>query len=215
MWPAVARRLGQPPVKLAERIELHQHRYAPPAGLNAARSRRRRACWSSSSRRHGSWSFSRAARARLAARARIAGRCGRERSDVKDPRDERDDPSHNKPSRAKQSNGAATRMAQPDRSGEHRGSLLEQETQVRAQRRPQRKGQSQDHRGILALDEKKIDELALGIMEKPDEELGTTERSTIVLIYTLDANHGSSGSSATWASIFCLGWERPLALTNR
>src|SRR5438876_6791670 len=33
--------LGQP-VKLAERIELHQHRYAPPAGLNAARSRRRR-----------------------------------------------------------------------------------------------------------------------------------------------------------------------------
>jgi hypothetical protein len=61
------------------------------------------------------------------------------------PGDERDNPSHQKPSRAKQIDGASNRMAHPDWSGEHRASLLEQETQVGAQRRPQRKDQSQDH----------------------------------------------------------------------
>jgi hypothetical protein len=67
-------------------------------------------------------------------------------------------------------------MAQPDRSGEHRAALLEQETQVGAQRRPQRKDQSQDHRGILALDEKKIGELALGLMDKLDQEVRRRRR---------------------------------------
>jgi hypothetical protein len=66
-------------VAVLERGELRRYCYEPRTGLKPARSRRRRACWSSSSRRQGSWSFSRAARSRWARRARIASRRGSER----------------------------------------------------------------------------------------------------------------------------------------
>jgi hypothetical protein len=64
---------------------------------------------------------------------------------------ERHDPPHQEPPRAKQIGGAAYRMAHPDRSGEHRAAMLEQETQIGAERRPQRKDQSQDHRSGLSV----------------------------------------------------------------
>jgi hypothetical protein len=84
---------------------------------------------------------------RLHARQRRAG----ERPDVQAPRDQRDDPPHRKPSRAKQVSGAAHRMAWLDRRGEHRAAVLEQEAQVGAHRGPQRKDQSGDHRLGLSV----------------------------------------------------------------
>ena len=68
----------------------------------------------------------------------------RERSDVQSPRHDRDEPPHRKPLRAKQAGRAAHQMAHPDRRGEHRAAMLEQEPQVGAERRPHRQDQSQE-----------------------------------------------------------------------
>jgi hypothetical protein len=54
----------------------------------------------------------------------------------------------------KQVSGATQRVAHTDRSRENRAAVLEQETGVGAQRRPERKEQPEDHRlGLLPPDE--------------------------------------------------------------
>ena len=69
----------------------------------------------------------------------------RERADVQAPGHDRHDPPHQEPSGAKQTDGAAQRMADPDRRGEHRASVLEQKGDVGGQRRSEREDQSEDH----------------------------------------------------------------------
>jgi hypothetical protein len=54
----------------------------------------------------------------------------RERTDVQKPGHDRHDPADREPFGAKQTGGAAQRMADPDRRGEHRAAVLEQKGQV-------------------------------------------------------------------------------------
>jgi hypothetical protein len=69
----------------------------------------------------------------------------RESADVQAPGEDRHDPSDGKPSRGKETGGAADRVADLDRRGEHRAAVLEQKGDVGAQRRRERQEQSHDH----------------------------------------------------------------------
>jgi hypothetical protein len=69
----------------------------------------------------------------------------RERADVQTPGGDRPDPTDQEPPRAKETNGAAQRMADPDRRGEHRTALFEQKGEVRGNCRSEREDQSEDH----------------------------------------------------------------------
>ena len=69
----------------------------------------------------------------------------RERADVQTPGHDRHDPADQEPPGAKQTDGAAQRMADLDRRGEHRAALLEQKGEVGGHRRSKRENQSEDH----------------------------------------------------------------------
>jgi hypothetical protein len=69
----------------------------------------------------------------------------RERTDMQAPRHDRHDPPDRKPSRAKQTGGAAQRTANLDRRREHRAAMLEQKREVGRHRRSEREDQSEDH----------------------------------------------------------------------
>jgi hypothetical protein len=69
----------------------------------------------------------------------------RERADVQQPGHDRHDPADQEPSGAKQTGGAAQRMADHDRWGEHCPAMLEQKGQVGGHRRSKRKDQSENH----------------------------------------------------------------------
>jgi hypothetical protein len=66
----------------------------------------------------------------------------RGRAGVQTPGHDRHDPADQEPSGAKQSAGAAQRMAGQDRRGEHRAAVLEQEGEVGGHRRSERQEQS-------------------------------------------------------------------------
>jgi hypothetical protein len=69
----------------------------------------------------------------------------RERTDVQTPGEDRHDPADQEPSGAKETGGAAQRMADPDRRGEHRAAVFEQKGEVGGHRRGEREDQSGDH----------------------------------------------------------------------
>ena len=69
----------------------------------------------------------------------------RERADVQAPGHDGHDPPHQEPFGAEETDGAAQRMADPDRRGEHRAAVLEQKRDVGGQRRSDREDQSEDH----------------------------------------------------------------------
>jgi hypothetical protein len=69
----------------------------------------------------------------------------RERTDVQKPGHDRHDPADREPFGAKQTGGAAQRMADPDRRGEHGAAVLEQKGEVGGHRRCQREDQPEDH----------------------------------------------------------------------
>jgi hypothetical protein len=69
----------------------------------------------------------------------------RERTDVQTPGHDCHDPADQEPPGAKQTDGTAQRMADPDRRGEHRPALLEQKGEVGGHRRSKREDQSEDH----------------------------------------------------------------------
>ena len=69
----------------------------------------------------------------------------RERTDVQTPGDDRHDPADQEPSGAEETDGAAQRMADPDRRREHRATVFEQKGEVGGQRRRKREDQSEDH----------------------------------------------------------------------
>jgi len=69
----------------------------------------------------------------------------RERAHVQAKAEDRHEPADQEPSGSKEIGGAAQRMADPDRWGEHRAAVLEQKGDVGGRRRTQREDQSQDH----------------------------------------------------------------------
>ena len=74
----------------------------------------------------------------------------RERADVQTPGHDRHDPADQEPPGAEEIDGAAERMADPDRRGEHRAAVLEQKGEVGRPRRSEREDQSEDHEKPLA-----------------------------------------------------------------
>ena len=69
----------------------------------------------------------------------------RERAEVKTPGHDRHHPADQEPSRAEQADGAAQRMANQDRRGEHRAALFEQEGEIGGRRRADREDQPGKH----------------------------------------------------------------------
>ena len=62
----------------------------------------------------------------------------RERADMQAPGHDRHHPADQKPSGAKQTDGAAQRMTDPDRRSEHRAAVFEQEGEVGSHCRSER-----------------------------------------------------------------------------
>jgi hypothetical protein len=81
----------------------------------------------------------------------------RERAAVQTPGDDRHDPAEQEPPRAKETGGAAQRMADPDRRGEHRAAVFEQEGEVRANCRSEREGSVRGSREVARLDTVLVD----------------------------------------------------------